>query len=40
MPATAGDYDLRVDDKVDERFDLKKSTKAAITYLKKLHDRF
>lgn len=40
MPGTAADYGLRVDKNIDERFDLKKSTAAAIKYLTKLHSIF
>lgn len=40
MPGTARDFGLRVDDQIDERFDLEKSTQAAIQYLTKLHDQF
>lgn len=40
MPGTAKDFGLRVDKNVDERFHLQKSTRAAIEYLTKLHERF
>ncbi len=40
MPDTARSYGLRVDSWVDERLDPKKSTKAAITYLKDLYGMF
>ena len=40
MPATAKVYKLKKDREVDERLDPIKSTKAAIEYLKYLHDRF
>ncbi len=40
MPRTARLYGLRVNRYVDERFDIGKSTKAAIRYLKKLHSIF
>jgi len=40
MPATAKLYDLKIDEYVDERRDLIKSTKAASKYLSKLHERF
>lgn len=35
MPSTARHYGLRVDDVVDERFDVEKSTRAAARYIKK-----
>ena len=40
MPATGRKYGLRVDDYVDERKDILKSTEAAINYLKDLHGMF
>ena len=40
MPATARHLDLTVDQHLDERRDLYKSTEAAVKYLKKLYDRF
>lgn len=40
MPATARSFGLRVDDVVDERQDLAKSTHAAARYLKQLHREF
>jgi membrane-bound lytic murein transglycosylase D len=40
MPDTARSYGLRVDSWVDERLDPKKSTKAAIMYLKDLYGMF
>ncbi|HMK36283.1 MAG TPA: transglycosylase SLT domain-containing protein [Desulfomonilaceae bacterium] len=40
MPATARSYGLRVDSWVDERLDPKKSTQAALTYLKDLYGMF
>ncbi len=40
MPATAKRFGLRIDEYVDERKDPVKSTKAAIDYLKYLHDFF
>jgi membrane-bound lytic murein transglycosylase D len=40
MPTTAKRFGLRIDDYVDERKDPVKSTKAAIEYLKYLHDFF
>jgi membrane-bound lytic murein transglycosylase D len=40
MPKTATKYGLKIDEYVDERRDLVKSTKAAATYLSFLHDMF
>ncbi len=40
MPKTGEHYGLKIDEYVDERRDLVKSTKAASTYLKSLHKRF
>ena len=40
MPRTGRRYGLKIDDYVDERRDLVKSTKAAIKYLSYLHERF
>jgi len=40
MSGTAKLYNLKIDEYVDERRDLIKSTEAAATYLSKLHDRF
>lgn len=40
MKATAIRYGLRVDDKVDERVDLQKSTHAALNYLEDLYNIF
>jgi len=40
MPGTAKLYDLKIDEYVDERRDLVKSTKAASKYLSKLYERF
>lgn len=40
MPATARSYGLRVDSWVDERLDPKKSTQAAMLYLKDLYGMF
>ena len=40
MPATARSYGLRVDSWVDERLDPRKSTKAAMIYLKDLYGMF
>lgn len=40
MPNTGRMYGLKVDEYVDERRDLVKSTEAAVKYLSSLHDRF
>ncbi len=40
MPYTGRLYGLKVDDYVDERRDLVKSTKSAVTYLQALHKKF
>ena len=40
MPATAKVFDLNINEYVDERRDLVKSTEAASKYLKRLHKRF
>jgi len=40
MPATARDYGLTVNEYVDERYHVEKSTDAAIRYLKKLYSLF
>lgn len=40
MPATARSLGLRVDDQVDERLDIYKSSRAAARYLKQLHRQF
>lgn len=38
MPETGAEYDLKVNDEIDERIDLSKSTKAACAYLHKAKD--
>ena len=40
MEGTAGDYGLEVNDEVDERLHLEKSTRAACQYLKKYKEQF
>jgi len=40
MPYIAKDYDIKMDDFVDERYHVEKSAEAGLTYLKKLYDRF
>lgn len=40
MPVTGRLYGLKIDQYVDERRDLVKSTRAAVTYLEALHERF
>lgn len=40
IPATARTYGLRVDDEVDERLDVERSTSAAIALLSDLHERY
>lgn len=40
MPGTGGDYGLVINDQVDERYDLNKSTEAALFFLKDLHQKF
>ena len=40
MPATARSFGLRVDDTIDERQDIRKSTVAAAKYIKALHREF
>lgn len=40
MPATAREYGLEVNDYVDERYDIEKSTKAACKYLKRAYSKF
>lgn len=40
MKGTAKDYGLRVDQKLDERFNIEKSTHAACRYLKDAHQKF
>ena len=40
MPETAKTYGLRVDDYIDERYDVEKETDAAIQYLQKAYNKF
>lgn len=40
LQGTAGDFGLEVNDEVDERYNLEKSTVAAIRYFKKMKDKF
>ncbi len=40
MPATAKEFDLRIDKEMDERLHIEKSTLAACSYLKKAFQRF
>jgi len=40
MGPTANHYGLKTNEYIDERMDIVKSTKAAVTYLKKLHSMF
>lgn len=40
MPETAKELGLKVDDEVDERYDIEKSTIAACKYLKRAHDKY
>ncbi|MDE6371741.1 MAG: lytic transglycosylase domain-containing protein, partial [Duncaniella sp.] len=40
MPSTAKEYGLEVNNEVDERFDVEKSTRAACRYLKNAYSRY
>ena len=40
LQGTAGDFGLEVNDEVDERYNLEKSTVAAVRYFKKMKDKF
>jgi hypothetical protein len=40
MPATAKEYNLIINDEIDERYHVEKSTRAAALYLKKAHNQF
>ena len=40
LKITAEEYKLEVNDEIDERFDLEKSTRIACAYLKKAHEQF
>ncbi|MBR5957469.1 MAG: lytic transglycosylase domain-containing protein [Salinivirgaceae bacterium] len=40
LQGTAGDFGLEVNDEVDERYNLEKSTIAAVRYFKKMKDKF
>jgi hypothetical protein len=39
MPATGKEHGLQVDTQIDERYHLEKSTRAAVTYLKRAHEK-
>ena len=40
MPATARDFDMRVDEEVDERLDFEKATRGSAVYLRRLARRY